>query len=271
MPVKSASVRGLLLMLAVYSNPRWLTIVRGAVERLTDSLGFPAVECGSITRAVDEALTNIVRYSYGNRLDQPIVLYFRRTERPRNGHVQKGLEILLCDRGPEVDPGQLHGRPLEEIRPGGLGLHFIRQAIDTVECTRKGPTNRLRLVKYMEQANSSLQGEDTVTILTRHADKATIFDLAGDIDFANSPVVRQSVLREIRKSPDSRVVVNLSQVRYIDSSGVASLVEGLKASRELGSRFILIGLTTSARQVLELSRLLKVFEVYEDEAQALAA
>jgi len=86
----------------------------------------------------------------------------------------------------------------------------------------------------------------------------------------NSPVVRQSVLREIQEGRSARVVVNLSRVRYIDSSGVASLVEGLKASRDLGSRFILIGLTTSARQVLELTRLLKFFEVYEGEAQALA-
>jgi len=156
MPAKDASVRGLLMMLAVYSNPQWLTVVRGTVERLTETLGFPAVECRSITRAVDEALTNIVRHSYGNRPYQPIVLYFRRTERPHDGQAQKGLEILLCDRGPAVDPGRLQVRPLEEIHAGGLGLHFIRQAVDTVEFTRKGPTNRLRLVKYLADANTAL-------------------------------------------------------------------------------------------------------------------
>jgi anti-sigma B factor antagonist len=110
-----------------------------------------------------------------------------------------------------------------------------------------------------------------VQISARRHDKTTIFDLSGDIDFANSPEVRQSVLREIRESRASRVVVNLSQVRYIDSSGVASLVEGLKASRDLGSRFILFGLSTSAREVLQLSRLLKVFEVYDTEEQAMAS
>ncbi len=96
-------------------------------------------------------------------------------------------------------------------------------------------------------------------------------DLSGDIDFASSQETRQSVLREIRESRASRVVVNLSQVRYIDSSGVASLIEGLKASRDLGSRFILFGLSTSAREVLQLSRLMKVFEVYDNEEQAMAS
>ena len=108
-------------------------------------------------------------------------------------------------------------------------------------------------------------------ISTRRNDKATIFDLSGDIDFANSPLVRDSVLREIRESRRPRVLVNLSQVRYMDSSGVASLVEGLKASRDLGSRFILVGLSTSAREVLQLSRLLKVFEIYDSEEQAMGS
>jgi len=143
-------------MLALYSNPKWLSVVRGAVERLTETLGFPPVECRSITRAVDEALTNIVRHSYGNRLDRPIAMYFRKTQRRQDGEVQQGLEILLCDRGPAVDPNKLQGRPLEEIRPGGLGLHLISEAMDTVEFTRKGPTNRLRLVKYLAQANDAL-------------------------------------------------------------------------------------------------------------------
>src|ERR1700741_2634652 len=147
---------GLLLMLALYSNPKWLSVVRRTVERLTETLGFPIAQCRSITRAVDEALTNIVRHSYGNRLDQPIAMYFRRAQRRHDGQIQQGLEILLCDRGPAVDPSKLQGRPLEEIRPGGLGLHFIRQAMDTVEFTRKGPTNRLRIVQCLAQGSSAL-------------------------------------------------------------------------------------------------------------------
>jgi serine/threonine-protein kinase RsbW len=142
-------------MLALQSNPRLLTVVRGAVERLTETLGFPAAQCRSITRAVDEALSNIVRHSYANRLDQPIFLYFRTTQRRHDGKDQDGLEILLCDLGPAIDLSKLRGRPLEEIGPGGLGLHLIRQAMDTVEFSRKGAMNQLRLVKYLVQKGSS--------------------------------------------------------------------------------------------------------------------
>ena len=107
-------------------------------------------------------------------------------------------------------------------------------------------------------------------ISARRVEKTTIFDVTGDIDLANSPEVRKALLREIRETRTPKVVMNLSKVRYIDSSGVASLVEGLKASRDAGSRFILFGLSPAAREVLQLSRLLKIFEVYDNEEQALA-
>jgi anti-sigma B factor antagonist len=88
---------------------------------------------------------------------------------------------------------------------------------------------------------------------------------------SNSPEVRKALLREIREKGVTRVALNLTGVAYIDSSGVASLIEGLKASREAGSRFILFGLNDSAREVLKISRLLKLFEVYDDETQAMAS
>ena len=107
-------------------------------------------------------------------------------------------------------------------------------------------------------------------IAARHLDKTTIFDISGDIDLATSPQLRKAVLRELRELRMPRVVLNLKKVRYIDSSGVASLVEGLKASRDVGSRFVLFGLNTTVREVLQLSKLVKIFEIYEDEDQALA-
>jgi anti-sigma B factor antagonist len=107
-------------------------------------------------------------------------------------------------------------------------------------------------------------------IAARHLDKTTIFDISGDIDLATSPQLRKAVLHELKDLRIPRVVLNLKAVRYIDSSGVASLVEGLKASRDVGSRFVLFGLNTTVREVLQLSKLVKIFEIYEDEEQAVA-
>lgn len=99
----------------------------------------------------------------------------------------------------------------------------------------------------------------------------TILDISGDIDLANSPAMRKVLLGEIKDKHTPKVLLNLKNVRYIDSSGIASLVEGLKAARDNGARLILYGLSPSVREVLELSRLQKIFEIYETEEQALAS
>lgn len=108
-------------------------------------------------------------------------------------------------------------------------------------------------------------------IITRHFEGWVIFDISGEIDLANSPAMRKVLLTEIKENHTQKVFLNLSKVRYIDSSGIASLVEGLKASRDNGSRLILYGLNPSVREVMELSRLQKIFEIYDSEEQALAS
>jgi anti-sigma B factor antagonist len=110
-----------------------------------------------------------------------------------------------------------------------------------------------------------------VQIAARLATGGTILDITGDIDLAHSPAMRKALLQEIKEKKTPKVFLNLEKVRYIDSSGIASLVEGLKASRDQGSRLILYGLSKTVREVMELSRLQKIFEIHDSEAQALAS
>jgi len=107
-------------------------------------------------------------------------------------------------------------------------------------------------------------------ISTRQAGNATVVDVTGDITLYNSPEVRRVLMDLLKEKRRPRVIVNMLNVKYIDSAGVASLVEGLKVSRDLKSGFALYGLSRTAREVLELTRLIKVFEVYNNEDEALA-
>jgi anti-sigma regulatory factor (Ser/Thr protein kinase) len=127
------------------------------VERLTESFGFSAADCRAVTRAVDEALTNIIRHAYSGKPDRPIEMFFRSVHRQVDHQAVAGLEILLCDRGPAIKPDQLCMRALEEVRPGGLGLHFIQQSMDVVEYKRARGTNRLRLVKYVRAGKQDVK------------------------------------------------------------------------------------------------------------------
>lgn len=110
-----------------------------------------------------------------------------------------------------------------------------------------------------------------LNISVRYLDRTTILDISGKIDLANSTEVRTALLTEIRVKRTPKVVLNLHDVKYIDSSGIASLVEGLRASRDLGSRLILFGLSPIAQEVMRLSKLVTIFEIYDTEELALQA
>ena len=154
-PGAPSSDGGFLLRLELRSDPGLLCAVRGAVERLTEALGFAATDCRAVTRAVDEALTNIIRHAYSGAPDKPIELAFRATARAADGGSGVGLEIVISDRGPAVDPEKMCGRALSDVKPGGLGLHFIRQSMDVVEFKRTNGANYLRLVKYVRASKEA--------------------------------------------------------------------------------------------------------------------
>lgn len=93
--------------------------------------------------------------------------------------------------------------------------------------------------------------------------------VTGEIDLYSSPKLREAILDLFGKRHQDKVVLNLTDVPYIDSSGIASLVEGLQAAKAKQARFILVGLNEGPRHVLELTKLLNVFEIALSEEEAL--
>ncbi len=99
--------------------------------------------------------------------------------------------------------------------------------------------------------------------------KRSVVEVTGDIDLYTSPKLRQTVLELFRQRGQETVIVDLSGVQYVDSSGIASLVEGLQEAKKIDARFVLAGLNEAPRHVLELTRLLAVFEI-ADSAEEVA-
>ena len=91
--------------------------------------------------------------------------------------------------------------------------------------------------------------------------------LEGEVDLDRSPAVRKVLLECVARKMD--VVVDLSEVQYIDSSGIATLVEGLQWSHSNNTKFRLTNLTPMVKDVFEIARLLTVFEVYDSQEEAL--
>jgi anti-sigma B factor antagonist len=95
-----------------------------------------------------------------------------------------------------------------------------------------------------------------------------VIALRGDVDLGNSPAARRVLLECVERG--RAVLVDLSGVSYIDSSGIASLVEALQNARQQGSGFALACVSPSARRVLELARLDQVFQIHTSVEEGLA-
>ncbi len=107
-------------------------------------------------------------------------------------------------------------------------------------------------------------------VQTRRAQDALLIDVKGQVDLFSSPKLRAAILAAINTKDSTRVAINMNEVTYMDSSGVASLVEGLQLARTKKCPFVIFGLQQGAKEVLELARLDKIFTIRATEAEALA-
>jgi anti-sigma B factor antagonist len=103
---------------------------------------------------------------------------------------------------------------------------------------------------------------------TPRRDRSDILPLKGEIDLHVSPSVTASLNAMIEKKP-RRLVVDLSDVTYIDSAGLAALIEAMQKVEGYGGRFLLAGLQETVRSIFEISRLDQVFQIFPDVDAAL--
>jgi len=101
----------------------------------------------------------------------------------------------------------------------------------------------------------------------REENGCLVIAFEGDVDLEHSPTAREVLLAGVEQG--GNVFVDMSGVTYIDSSGVASLVEAFQFARQRKSVFALVSVNPAALRVLQLARLDKVFTIHETLAEAL--
>ena len=124
------------------ARPERLCDIRHAVAEAAGAMGCPEAVIGDVVLAVDEACQNIIRHAYRGE-DGDIVV--------RMDAEADQLIVHLIDFAPPVDTAAIHPRPLDEVRPGGLGTHFIRSVMDAIDFLPppQGAGNLLRMVKHI--------------------------------------------------------------------------------------------------------------------------
>jgi anti-anti-sigma factor len=116
---------------------------------------------------------------------------------------------------------------------------------------------------------SEMNDSDLVAVSRREGD-AIVASIKGEIDLHNSPEFRALLLDAIQSSAPKKIVLNLALVPYMDSSGLAVLVETMQKLKKIGGKIFLTDLQPRVRSILEIARLNTVFSVTKDEQEALS-
>jgi anti-sigma B factor antagonist len=106
---------------------------------------------------------------------------------------------------------------------------------------------------------------------TRRVDSVTVVDISGRITLGDDLAELRQLIRGLLSQGQKSILLNLGDVSYIDSSGIGELVSGFTAASNQGGHLKLLNLTKKVQDLLQITKLLTVFEVYEDEAKAIAS
>ena len=110
-----------------------------------------------------------------------------------------------------------------------------------------------------------------ITITERQAGDVTVLDLNGKVTIGEGSVALRTAIRRVLGEGKNKILLNLGGVGYIDSSGIGELVSSFTAVNKEGGTLKLLNLTQKIQDLLAITKLLTVFDVYEDEAAALAS
>lgn len=111
------------MIINIKSNPNELKNLRGQIKKYLNE-NFKDLKVDEILLAIDEAVQNIIRHAYEMKADQPIDIEIQKT---------KNFSIKIRDYGKQVELSSIAPRKLDEVRPGGLGVHFIRTICKNVK------------------------------------------------------------------------------------------------------------------------------------------
>ncbi len=110
-----------------------------------------------------------------------------------------------------------------------------------------------------------------LTITERQAGDITILDMSGKVTIGDGSVALRNAIRRLLQENKKKVLLNLAGVGYIDSSGIGELVSSYTTVKQEEGQLKLLNLTQKLQDLLAITKLLTVFDVYEDEGTALGS
>jgi anti-sigma B factor antagonist len=111
----------------------------------------------------------------------------------------------------------------------------------------------------------------SMKVATRQVDGITILDLSGRITLGEGSVTLRDTVHDVLAKGSKKILLNLENINYIDSSGIGEMVSGFTSVRNAGGELKLLNLTKKVHDLLQITKLYTVFDIWDNEASAISA
>lgn len=237
---------------------------------LTDLLtarGVDGLRGHRIAVAVSEAVANAIEH--GNRCDPA-----RRVVVSVRLEVDE-LTVGVRDEGPGFDPAEVPDprSPQGLLAARGRGLLLMRSFMDEVTCVASLPFGNvvtLRTSLRRQPSPIPFQKEKAgMPAKTRTSGDVTIIDFSGKITIGIGDVELRDAVRGALDAGATKLLINMAGVTTVDSCGIGELVSSYTTSVHRGAKLKLINLTAKVRDLLRITQLITIFDVYDNESEAI--
>lgn len=248
------------LELTLESNVESAGVAESLVSGFAEAAGFNQLECQQIGLAIREAVANAALH--GNRCDD------NKTVSLTADLQLHGLAISVRDEGEGFKLDEVED-PLKNhnlLRDSGRGIFLVRACMNEFTVRRLEPCGtEIFMMKHFSKEAQNMN----LTTSSRQVDGITVVDVTGRIVLGEESSTLRESLKSLAANGQKKVLLNLAGVTYIDSSGLGALVSGFTTITGQQGQMKLLNLTNKVHDLLQITKLLTVFEVYNDEATAI--
>jgi len=249
-----------------------LARLRAWLRETLGGLGVDRATRAELVLAVGELCANSIEHAYDGQGGQPINVSVL-------GHPDR-LVIEVEDFGRAFDADRYVEPDLDTVPDHGLGIHLVHRIADSVAIdVKRDRGTRWTLVKYrpsFRPADGSMDGPppsgsgETMDIEVTDSAGITLVAPRGDLDMAAADQMKRALIKLVDDGK-RKVLVDLGQVGYVDSSGMGALVASLKHARTAGGELRLCALQDDVRAIFEMTRLNKAVTIHPSRSEALGA
>jgi anti-anti-sigma factor len=250
-----------------------LARLRAWLREALAALGVDQATRAALVLAVGELCANSIEHAYDGQGGQPINVSVL-------GHPDR-LVIEVEDFGRAFDPDRYVEPDLDSLPDHGLGIHLVHRIADSVAIdVRRERGTRWTLVKYRPapgSAGGAMAGSgpptgsgETMDIEVTSSAAITVVCPRGDLDMAAADQMKRT-LTKLVDDGSRKLLVDLGQVGYVDSSGMGALVASLKHARTVGGELRLCALQDDVRAIFEMTRLNRAVTIHGSRSEALGA